>query len=50
MDADITRDETRERARLLRVRSYDVDLDFTRGKETFGSVSRTLASSGTTAT
>ena len=40
MDADITRDETRERARLLRVRSYDVDLDFTRGKETFGSVSR----------
>ena len=40
MDADITRDETRERARLLRVRSYDVDLDFTRGPETFGSVSR----------
>ena len=40
MDADITRDETRERARMLRVRSYDVDLDFTRGKETFGSVSR----------
>jgi aminopeptidase N len=40
MDADITRDETRERARLLRVRSYDVDLDFTRGPETFRSVSR----------
>jgi aminopeptidase N len=40
MDADITRDETRERARLLRVRSYDVDLDFTRGPGTFGSVSR----------
>jgi aminopeptidase N len=39
MDADITRDQTRERARLLRVRSYDVDLDFTRGPETFGSVS-----------
>jgi aminopeptidase N len=39
MDADITRDETRERARLLRVRSYDIDLDFTRGPETFGSVS-----------
>ena len=32
MDADITRDQTRERARLLRVRSYDVDLDFTRGR------------------
>jgi hypothetical protein len=40
MDADITRDQTRERARLLRVRSYDVDLDFTRGQEAFGSVSR----------
>jgi aminopeptidase N len=39
MDADITRDQTRERARLLRVRSYDVDLDFTRGPESFGSVS-----------
>jgi aminopeptidase N len=39
VDADITRDQTRERARLLRVRSYDVDLDFTRGPDTFGSVS-----------
>jgi aminopeptidase N len=39
MDADITRDQTRERARLLRVRSYDVDLDFTGGPGTFGSVS-----------
>jgi len=39
MDADITRDQTTERARLLRVRSYDVDLDFTGGPETFGSVS-----------
>ena len=39
MVADLTRDQTRERARLLRVRSYDVDLDFTGGPETFGSVS-----------
>ena len=39
MDAEITRAETKERARLLRVRSYDVDLDFTRGPRTFGSVS-----------
>ncbi|MGH3167441.1 MAG: hypothetical protein ACRDN0_16310, partial [Trebonia sp.] len=39
-EAEITRAETKERARLLRVRSYDVDLDFTRGRETFGSVSR----------
>lgn len=39
MDADITRDQTRERARLLRVRSCDVELDLTRGPETFGSVS-----------
>jgi aminopeptidase N len=38
-DTEITRAETRERARLLHVRSYDVDLDFTRGPETFGSVS-----------
>jgi len=39
MDAEITRAETTERARLLRVRSYDIDLDFTRGPRTFGSVS-----------
>ena len=39
MDADITRAQTRERARLLRVRCYDIDLDFTRGPRTFGSVS-----------
>lgn len=38
-DPEISRAETGERARLLRVRSYDVDLDFTRGPETFGSVS-----------
>jgi aminopeptidase N len=38
-DTEITRAETSERARLLRVRSYDVDLDFTRGPQTFGSVS-----------
>jgi aminopeptidase N len=39
MDAEITRAETTQRAQLLRVRSYDVDLDFTRGPRTFGSVS-----------
>lgn len=38
-DAEITRAETAERARLLRVRSYHVDLDFTQGPETSGSVS-----------
>jgi hypothetical protein len=37
--AEITRAETGQRARLLRVRSYDVALDLTRGAETFGSVS-----------
>jgi aminopeptidase N len=35
--AEITRDETSERARLLRVSSYDVTLDLTRGSEVFGS-------------
>jgi aminopeptidase N len=35
---EITRAECRERARLLRVRSYDVTLDLTR-EESFGSVS-----------
>lgn len=37
--AEITRAETSRRARLLRVRSYDVALDLTRGEEVFGSVS-----------
>jgi aminopeptidase N len=37
--ADITKDETRERARLLRVDSYDIELDLTRGGESFGSTS-----------
>jgi len=37
--AEITRDETSERARLLRVASYDVELDLTRGAEVFGSTS-----------
>ena len=37
--AEITRAETSERARLLRVDSYDVTLDLTRGDEVFGSVS-----------
>ena len=37
--AEITRAETSERARLLRVDSYDVALDLTRGDEVFGSAS-----------
>jgi aminopeptidase N len=37
--AEITRSETSERARLLRVDAYDVSLDLTRGGEVFGSVS-----------
>jgi aminopeptidase N len=35
--AEITRAETAERARLLNVRSYVVELDLTRGPEVFGS-------------
>ena len=38
-DTEITRAETGERARLLLVRSCDVDWDFTQGPDTFGSVS-----------
>ena len=34
------RNEATERARLLRVSSYDVELDLTRGDDTFGSISR----------
>jgi aminopeptidase N len=37
--AEITRAETSERARLLRVVSYQVELDLTRGGEVFGSTS-----------
>ena len=37
--ADITRDEAAERARLLRIDSYDIQLDLTRGDEVFGSLS-----------
>jgi aminopeptidase N len=37
--AEITRAETSERARLLRVHSYEVALDLSRGAEIFGSVS-----------
>jgi aminopeptidase N len=37
--AEITRAETVERARLLRVDSYDVSLDLTRGDEVFGATS-----------
>src|SRR5258708_20969170 len=35
--AEITRTETSERARLLRVDDYDIELDLTRGGEGFGS-------------
>ena len=38
--AEITRAETAARARLLRVESYAVELDLTRGPEVFGSTSR----------
>lgn len=37
--AEITRDETAERAKVLRVRSYDVELDLTGSAETFRSIS-----------
>jgi aminopeptidase N len=37
--AEITRDETARRARLLRVRDHHVRLDLTRGEEVFGSES-----------
>ena len=36
----LSRDEAADRSRLLRVRSYDVTLDLTRGDERFGSVAR----------
>ena len=36
-DAEITRSESDERARLLRVGSYDIALDLTQGEEVFGS-------------
>jgi aminopeptidase N len=37
--AEITRDGTSERARLVRVESYDIELDLTRGEDVFGSAS-----------
>ncbi len=38
MTSNLTRDEARERARLLDVESYRVELDLTGGETTFGSV------------
>ncbi len=38
MSGNLTRAEAAERARLLRVESYHVELDLTGGQETFGSV------------
>src|SRR5258708_13099517 len=35
--SNLTRDEAAERARLLRVESYQVELDLTGGESTFGS-------------
>ncbi len=50
MDAEITRAETTGRARLLpRVRSYDVDLDFTRGPLTFGPSPRSASTAASPA-
>ena len=40
--ANLTRDEARERAALLKVASYQVELDLTGGDTTFRSVSRVL--------
>ena len=37
--ADLTREEARERTRLLRIESYEVEVDFTRGDKEFGSTS-----------
>ena len=37
MAGNLTRDEARERARLLSVESYEVELDLTTGDERFGS-------------
>ena len=37
MTSNLTRDEAAERARLLRVESYQVELDLTGGETTFGS-------------
>ena len=37
MPTEITRDESQQRARLIRVDGYEVELDLTRGGEVFGS-------------
>ena len=37
MANNLTRDEARDRRQLLEVLSYQVELDLTRGEETFGS-------------
>jgi aminopeptidase N len=38
LTSNLTRDEAAERARLLRVESYQIDLDLTGGESTFGSL------------
>ena len=37
---DLTREEARERARLLTVHAYEVELDLTTGEEVFASTTR----------
>jgi aminopeptidase N len=44
MTSNLTRDEAAERARLLRVESYQVELDLAGGESTFGSVTTVLFS------
>jgi aminopeptidase N len=44
--SNLTRDEAAERARLLRVESYQIELDLTGGETTFGSVSTIRFSCG----
>src|SRR5690348_13824836 len=44
--SNLTRDEAAERARLLRVESYQIELDLTDGETTFGSVSTVRFSCG----
>ncbi|RVX43607.1 membrane alanyl aminopeptidase [Nonomuraea polychroma] len=47
MAGNLTRDEARERARLLKVESYEVALDLTEGEERFESVTTVRFSSAT---
>ena len=46
--SNLTRDEARERARLLNVESYRVELDLTGGDLTFDSITTVFADGGYT--